>query len=45
MRAIHVQLKLQRDKAIQPGLGEIIGFTSTVQGEGKTTVAFNFASY
>ena len=45
MRAIHVQLKLQREKSASVGKGEIIGFTSTTQGEGKTTAAFNFASF
>ncbi|MEL6120985.1 MAG: polysaccharide biosynthesis tyrosine autokinase [Pseudomonadota bacterium] len=45
MRAMHVQLKLQREKSASVAKGNIIGFTSTTQGEGKTTVAFNFASF
>ncbi|MEL7012487.1 MAG: AAA family ATPase, partial [Pseudomonadota bacterium] len=45
MRAMHVQLKLQQEKSAHSDKGDIIGFTSTTQGEGKTTIAFNFASF
>ncbi|WP_299684397.1 polysaccharide biosynthesis tyrosine autokinase [uncultured Tateyamaria sp.] len=45
MRAIHVQLMLQRDTSEEEAQCQIVGFTSTTRGEGKTTASFNFASF
>lgn len=45
MRAIHVQLMLQRDNAEDEAKCQVVGFTSTTRGEGKTTASFNFASF
>lgn len=42
-RSIHVSLKMQ--KAGLAGQGQIIGMVSSVRGEGKTTTAFNIATY
>ncbi len=43
MRSIHVNLKMQ--KAGPNGQGMVIGMLSSVRGEGKTTTAFNIATY
>lgn len=45
MRAVHVQLMLQRDSAADGEKCQVVGFTSTIRGEGKTTASFNFASF
>lgn len=42
-RSIHVSLKMQ--KAGLAGQGQIVGMVSSVRGEGKTTTAFNIATY
>ncbi|MAE91118.1 MAG: hypothetical protein CMI67_16290 [Pelagibaca sp.] len=43
MRAIMVREAMERKSDSAEGV--VIGFTSTVRDEGKTTTAFNFASY
>jgi uncharacterized protein involved in exopolysaccharide biosynthesis/Mrp family chromosome partitioning ATPase len=42
-RSIHVSLKMQ--KAGLAGQGQVVGMVSSLRGEGKTTTAFNFATY
>jgi len=43
MRSIHVSLTMQK-RGPSPN-GMIVGLTSSVRGEGKTTTAFNLATY
>ncbi|GAA6210038.1 polysaccharide biosynthesis tyrosine autokinase [Cognatishimia sp. WU-CL00825] len=45
MRSIHVKLALQKEQFSTKGEGIILGFTSSVRDEGKTTTAFNFATF
>ncbi|MGH1421202.1 MAG: GumC family protein [Hyphomonas sp.] len=45
MRSIHVKLALQKGQFAEPAQGLVLGLTSSVRDEGKTTTAFNLATY
>ena len=44
MRLVHVRLALQKEQSASKPGGMVVGFTSSVRDEGKTTTAFNFAA-
>lgn len=45
MRSIQVQIMLQKGRTNGTITSRIVGVTSTMRGEGKTTTSFNYASF
>lgn len=45
MRGIQVQLMLQKGRSAGSVTSQIVGVTSTMRDEGKTTTSFNFAAF
>jgi len=45
LRSLHVKLAMEADNLAPKGKGIVVGFTSSVRDEGKTTTAFNTAAF